>query len=81
MRKTDPTPSWRLRLYLVVFGAVVAATGFAAIHMGYWWIARYNTRLGRPGFAPSLDFVFLGLIIVIIGLIPWPKSREPKRHR
>jgi hypothetical protein len=81
MKKNDPTPRWPIRLLLVVLGAVMAATGLATIHMGYWWIAQYNTRLGRPGLAPALEFVFWGLIILAIGLIPWPKSKEPKRRR
>jgi hypothetical protein len=81
MEKNDPTPRWPIRLFLVVFGAVFATTGLAAIHMGYWWIAQYNTWFGRPGLAPALEFVFWGLIIIVIGLIPWPRPKKLKRHQ
>jgi hypothetical protein len=72
---------WVARLLVVAIGGIVAATGLADIHMGYWWVARENTLPGTPGLAPTLAFVFWGFIIIVLGLIPWPKSREPRKHR
>jgi hypothetical protein len=80
MRKADSTPRWRARLLLVVIGGVISATGLAIVHMGYSWVAQSNTWVGTPGYAPSLAFVLFGLIFVIIGLVPWPKSSESKKH-
>lgn len=81
MRIDLPKPRWLARLLVVVTGGVVTATGLAEIHMGYWWVARENTLPGTPGVAPTLALVFWGFVIIVIGLIPWPKSRESKKHQ
>jgi len=65
---------------LVVIGGVISAMGLAAIHMGYWWILTYETRAGTPGYAPTLALVLVGAFVLTVGLIPWPKSKEPKRY-
>ena len=75
IKKYPSTPQWKSRTIIVGFGAMLVATGLAAIHEGYWWIFRDNTWAGT-GYAQSLDFVFLGGAIIILGLIPWKPIRR-----
>jgi len=70
---------WPLRLLLVVVGAALAAFGSVAFKLGHLWVFRENTYSGN-GYVPTLTYAWIGLIILIIGLIPWPKSNRTKRH-
>ena len=73
-KENPPTPQWKARALLLAIGAVIAVTGWAAIHEGYWWIFMSGARAGT-GFAPMLDFVFVGGALIILGLIPWKPIR------
>jgi hypothetical protein len=81
MLKNQRKPRWPARLSLVAMGTVLAVTVLAAVHMGYSWFAQENNYVGTPGYAPTLAFNFWGFILIVIGLIPWPKPRESKIHR
>jgi hypothetical protein len=65
--------------------------GWEILHHGYLWVAQYNPRLGRVGYGPSLDYVAFGLVMVLVGVIPWkpilrrlerflPKLKKPHSH-
>lgn len=70
---------WPFRMLFILLGLGVAWTGWEAIEHGYWWIRDYNPRLGIVAVGPSLGFVFMGALFVLMGLIPWPRTRkEPK---
>jgi hypothetical protein len=79
--KNQLKPRWPGRLTLVGIGTLLAATGLAAIHMGYWWMAHENTYVGTPGYPPTLACAFWGFILVVIGLIPWPKPRVSRKYQ
>lgn len=64
---------WPLRLLLVALGSCAAVLGILGLKNGVWWIPGINYQLGRVGITPTITLVFLGLIFVLIGLIPWGK--------
>jgi hypothetical protein len=72
MRTNDTKLTWRLRLFLVVIGAALVAFGLTAFKLGHLWIFRENTYTGN-GYAMTLGYAWMGLIILIIGLVPWSK--------
>jgi hypothetical protein len=80
MKKDEPEQRWPIRLALIAVGGLTAAEGAALIYKGYWWMALYETRIG-PGYISTLWLVLAGGLAAAIGLVPWPKSWEPRRHR
>ncbi len=45
------------------------------MHSGYWWIAGRSPRLGTVSYGPTMSLLFWGILIIIAGVIPWPKQR------
>lgn len=91
MKNLTPEPEWPSRVILVTVGAVLIFLGREIIRQGYLWVAGYNARLGRIGYGPSLDYVAFGLVMVLVGVIPWkpifrvlerflPKLKKPHSH-
>jgi hypothetical protein len=57
-------------------GGLVAAMGFYGYVHGSRWFRGYNATTGTFGIGPTLGFVALGLVFVVIGLIPWERIRR-----
>ena len=74
MRQRTPTRQWPARLTFILMGGFLIVVGLEAVHNGHFWIAHFSARLGRTVIGPSLDFVVFGLILVILGIVPWPKD-------
>jgi len=77
MRKNDRKLTWPLRLFLVVIGVALAAFGLTGFKLGHLWIFRENTYSGN-GQVPTLSYAWMGLLILVIGIVPWPKWKGPK---
>lgn len=71
--------AWVIRVFCIVFGGIVAWAGFYGFFHGHFWYSHYNARIGQPVTGDSLGFGFLGLIILVIGLIRPIKPREKSR--
>ncbi len=47
------------------------ALGVLALQQGIWWEKSFNARLGRFGTRTTLDWIALGVIFIVAGLLPW----------
>ena len=88
MKKRRLEPVWSPRLILIGFGSVLIFVGREMIRQGYLWSGAYDVR--RNWYQSPADFVAFGLLIILIGVIPWklvsrllerfmpePKERKP----
>jgi hypothetical protein len=71
--------SWVLRAIALVLGGFVAWAGFYGFFHGNLWYQSYNARTGTFGTGDTLYLGFLGLIILVIGLIPSTKPKKKSR--
>jgi hypothetical protein len=80
--------------------AVATAHHRRRLFFGGWTVKSFDTgifglldtRLGRVGYGPSADYVMFGLMLILIGVIPWkpifrlleirffPKLRKQRTH-
>jgi hypothetical protein len=58
-----------LRIILVLFGAIAAASGFYGYFHGNFSFAQYNARVGAVENGNALWFGILGIVMTAIGLI------------
>jgi hypothetical protein len=65
---------WPIRLLLVGVGSILSTLGIVGFKNGILWIPKLSQWFGRVTFTPTLSMVVFGLILVLIGLIPWGKS-------
>jgi hypothetical protein len=78
---------WMERATLVVLRLVITAIGVVALQQGIWWEKSFNVRFGRFGIGPTLDWIILGVIFTVAGLIPWNRvsnwleKRDAKKKR
>jgi hypothetical protein len=80
VKRNPEEQRWVARLVFVLFGALIAATGYEALHEGYLWTVGYSARLGRAGFGTTLGLVGMGVFFIILGVIPWPRApRTPPK--
>jgi uncharacterized membrane protein len=83
MRKGAPTRQWPWRLLLILTGIAEVAMTLEAFREGNFWIIGYSAQLGRVGYTSTLGLAVIGVIIVFIGIIPWPKDRgkAPRKNK
>jgi hypothetical protein len=73
---------WPLRLLFIGLGSALSTIGIFGLKNGILWIPRINQRFGRVAFTPTATFLVFGLIILLIGVIPWGRpERDTKRKR
>lgn len=78
-KPASPIPSqWPFRALFVLSGLAAIFVGLEAIAHGFWWIHAYNPRFGVIGTGPMLMFVFMGILFVVLGLIPWRREQKSK---
>ena len=84
-----PNPSrlsnrqWPYRCTLIVIGLMTALIGYEGVSQGYWWVPVFDERYGRLKVAPMLGWLFVGFVLVALGLVPWPKlsvKDEPRKR-
>lgn len=81
MQKPKPPRQWIVRCIFALLGVGLATLGFGLAHEGIFWISGYSARLGGFAFIPSLWYVGLGAILLMIGIIPWPRDPGPLKKR
>jgi hypothetical protein len=76
---TEAIPEqWPIRMVFLAIGALAIFTGVESMVNGYWWIQNLNPWFGRAGTGPTLGFVFMGLLLIFLGLIPWRREKKSK---
>lgn len=90
--KRAPEPEWPWRLVLIIVGVGLILMGREMLHQGYLWVAGFDARFGRIAHRPSVDYIVIGLLTVLIGVLPWkplfrllerrflPKFKKPHTH-
>lgn len=73
MKNRSDQKNWLWHLMLVILGAGSATLGILAIRQGIWWRSGFNARLGRVGIAPTADLIGIGILLILIGIIPWER--------
>ena len=78
---------WMARIAIVVPGLAITTIGVVALQQGIWWEKSFNARFGRFGIRPTLDWIVLGVILTVAGLLPWNRisrwleNRDAKKKR
>ena len=60
-----------VRATLVVPGLAMIALAVLALQQGIWWEKSFNARFGPFAMRPTLDWIALGAIFIVAGLLPW----------
>jgi hypothetical protein len=76
VKKKSQSAEWPAHLVVLCFGSLLAATGSGLIHHGYLWVMGYNARTGTIGVTPALELELFGLILLLIGVMPWKPVRR-----
>jgi hypothetical protein len=92
MKKEDNRLEWILRPVAIVVGLLCIFAGREAIHRGIFWIVGFDPRTGTIRTSPTLGFIHLGVVFIIVGLMPWktiarilerrflPRLKKPHTH-
>jgi hypothetical protein len=77
-RSKAPSQSkyWPLHVVLIAFGLATIFSGIVGLTDEHWWVASFNARLGRVGKAPTLGYIALGSIFLVIGVLPWKRISD-----
>lgn len=75
--------NWPVRTFLIFVGAVTAAFGAEGLKNGIIWYPVRSSRTGEIGHAPMLWLIVFGLVILLLGVIPWNigENSRDKRKR
>jgi len=73
MKNHADQKNWLWRLMFVILGAGSATLGILAIRQGFWWRSGFSAKLGRTGVAPMMDLIGIGILLILIGIIPWER--------
>jgi hypothetical protein len=76
-----PAPLWPIRLAAIVMGSLSIAAGLVGFRDGRYWVTQFNPRMDTVTTGPVLSFVLLGALILLFGIVPWPKSQPPLKPR
>lgn len=71
MKKEKTSIEWFLRPAAIAFGLLLIYSGWDASRRGIFWVERYNAYTGTIGLASTLGFVNIGIVLILLGLMPW----------
>ena len=75
--------TWGDRLYFIVPGLLLIGFAIVAVSYGVWWIPGFTQKFGHARITPALTFGGLGVVLVVVGLLPWNrlgKDQKTSRH-
>jgi hypothetical protein len=79
--KTATSDRWLFRMLFILPGLALVYLGWTAVAHGYWWFRNYNPIVGGIAIGPTLSLVFMGALLIFIGLIPWPRPQNKSKSR
>lgn len=65
-----------VRVLLAGFGLGLMLFGFFEYKHGYFWHVSFSERYGRAAFTPALSLMAFGLLVLLIGILPWQKISD-----
>jgi hypothetical protein len=82
-KKPRREPQWPARLFAIAVGGFLTFAGLYGFHNQRYWITGYNPELGHVATGPVLWRAILGILILLIGIMPWAKTpwKPRKEHK
>jgi|GEM_PF-5564671 hypothetical protein len=70
-----------LRILISAAGLGLAAFGILGLKNGVWVYKTFSERYGRPTVAFVAEWIGLGLLLFLVGALPWEKWLERRNSR